>query len=191
MCAETLAPLIRRNARPLTPDPNHTHTQTICELTRLTALRCLSISASLSNAEALRWRLMSRSWTIGWWQLPPRLTSLGLTGFNLSSQTDRGSSGGEPGPEAVEAERCGRRHACIVSMMRGRFTASRFRRDHDSSQPNTTSPQHEGALFVAVQPAAALVHAAGRAAACAGARANANDAAAQPVTGQHGVHIKC
>lgn len=66
----------------------------MCELTRLTALRCLSISANLPHAaEPLKF------WAVGWWQLPPRLTSLGLTGFNLAKA--------RPEPSDDDAERCG------------------------------------------------------------------------------------
>jgi hypothetical protein len=51
----------------------------MCKLTLLTSLRCLSISGNLS----IEHRHL-RFWSVGWWQLPSRLTSLGLTGFDLS-----------------------------------------------------------------------------------------------------------
>jgi hypothetical protein len=50
----------------------------VAELTRLSALRSLSISSCPHYAATSTPRQM------GWWQLPVRLTALGLTAFDLS-----------------------------------------------------------------------------------------------------------
>lgn len=78
----------------------------MCLLTRLTSLRCLSISGNLSFPGQHR---HLRFWSVGWWQLPSRLTSLGLTGFDLSKP--------QPGSGENEAARCGSGFACLCSSL--------------------------------------------------------------------------
>jgi hypothetical protein len=76
----------------------HPHTpirpQSLRELTRLTSLRCLSIAGKLTPDTSGPGRL----WHVSWWQIPPRLTSLGLTGVDLCEQA---------APSEDKAARCG------------------------------------------------------------------------------------
>lgn len=115
----------------------------MCELTRLTSLRCLSISGNLSVVGEHR---HLRFWSLGWWQLPSRLTSLGLTGFDLS-KAKRGPSKGEAARWGQALWPCAATRVCCI-------VAST---DHHTRPPPPPSPQHACTLWRPEQPAPTLV----------------------------------